>query len=318
MCVSDEGKARVQDRAKAVGFIGLGSMGRALAGRLLKRHPVVVFDLNPHAVACLEDRGATPSSSPAAVAEQCDTILLSLPTSDDVSAVIFGSDGVASTARSGTLVIDQTTGDPAHTRTMASELVAQGVQLVDAPVSGGTTGAVAGTISIMLGAPDELVERASAILRDISPNVTRVGQTGAGHLMKLVNNLVSCTQRVLTLEAMALAVKSGVDPEVAARVLLSGGARNAYMERVLVPKLLQGDLDANFTLGLALKDVRLACAAADAAGVPQILGSVTRELYRSYSAELGPEAQVDSAALIIERIAGVRLVPTVGSVERTS
>jgi 3-hydroxyisobutyrate dehydrogenase len=191
---------------------------------------------------------------------------------------------------------------------MAAELEARGIQFADAPVSGGIQGAEAGTITIMVGAPPEVGERAQEVLRLISPNVYPAGGIGNGHLIKIVNNLISCVQRLLTLEGIALAVANGMDAEVAAQILISGGARNAYMERILIPKVLKGDLHAGFTLGLAHKDVRLACAAADQSGVPLYLGSLARELYQSYIAELGRDAQVDMAALVIQRLAGTQIV----------
>jgi 3-hydroxyisobutyrate dehydrogenase len=270
---------------------------------------LLVHDLNAAAIADLVTCGATACTSASELAERCDVIMLCLPTSDHVRAALFGPGGIASSARAGTLIVDQTTGDPFATRSIAEELAGLGLQFADAPVSGGSQGAEAGTIAIMVGAEPDVGERLLPILHAISPNVFAAGGVGNGHLIKLVNNLLSCAQRLLTLEGMALAVKNGMDAGVAAEILAAGGARNAYMERILGPKVLKGDLHAGFTLGLAHKDVRLACAAADQSGVPLFFGALTRELYQSYAAELGRDAQVDTAALVIQRLAGTQIVP---------
>ena len=158
-------------------------------------------------------------------------ILLCLPRSDDVRAAIFGADGLIEGLRPGALIVDQTTGNPYATRVMAAELAARQVALIDAPVSGGTQGAEAGTISIMVGASAAQYARVQPVLAAISSNLFHAGDVGAGQVMKLVNNLLSGAQRLLTIEAMALAVKNGIDPERACAILLAGGARNSFTEK---------------------------------------------------------------------------------------
>ena len=216
-----------------IGYLGLGAMGGALARRLQLSRKLVVFDLNPAAVADLAALGADAAASSAEVARRSDVVFLCLPTSDHVRAAIFGTEGLIEGLRSGAIVVDQTTGDPNATRAMAEELSARGVELVDAPVSGGAMAAEAGTIAIMLGATEAQRERLAPIFADISPNLFHAGAVGAGQVVKLVNNLISHSQRLLTQEGMALAVKNGVAPERAAEILIAGGARNAYMERIL-------------------------------------------------------------------------------------
>src|SRR5207253_1392880 len=144
-----------------------------------------------------------------------------LPTSDNVRTVIFGENGIASAAKPGTLIIDQTSGDPTATRAMAAELEARGggLQLMDAPVSGGARGADAGTIAIMIGAAPAQYERIAPVLRCISPNLFHAGGVGTGHVAKLANNLLSGGQRLLSIEAMTLAVKNGIAPETAVNII---------------------------------------------------------------------------------------------------
>jgi 3-hydroxyisobutyrate dehydrogenase len=291
-----------------IGYVGLGDMGGALAQRLQLTHRLVVYDLNPELVHRLVERGAMAGESLSDVASRCDVILLCLPTSDHVRRVIFGENGLAS-LKPGTLIIDQSTGDPAVTRVMAAELEKRGVKLVDAPVSGGPEGAAAGSIAIMVGANSEQFNRVHSVLAAISPNIFHAGGIGAGQVMKLVNNMLSAAQRLLSMESLALATKNGIDPEKAVEILLAGGARNVFLEKAAGP-LLKGEFGAGFTLGLMHKDVRLACQMGSESGVPLFFGNLTREFYQMCISERGAADKVNTAALVIDRLAGTHLVPS--------
>lgn len=293
-----------------VGYVGLGAMGGALARRLQLSRKLVVFDLNPAAVADLVSRGAEAAAGLAALAARCQIVLLCLPTSAHVRQAIFGPGGLAEGARPGTLIVDQTTGDPNATRAMAAELAPRGIALIDAPVSGGAMGAEAGTIAIMVGAGEAEFARIAPVFADISPNVFNAGGVGNGQVVKLVNNLISHCQRLLTQEGMALATKNGVDPEATARILLSGGAKNAYMEKVLAPRVLKGKLGIGFTLGLAGKDVGLACDLGEATGVPTPFGDLATAMYAAMVADHGYNAEVEVSGLVTEKAAGTSYIPT--------
>lgn len=295
-----------------IGYIGLGLMGGALARRLQITHPLKVYDLYAPSVQALVDLGANACASPAELAAECDVVLLCLPTSKEVRAALFGASGVAESARPGTLVIDQTSGDPVETRAMAGELAARGITLVDAPVSGGAKGAEAGTIAIMVGADDAHYARVHDILSAISPNIFRAGGVGAGQVMKLVNNVMSGAQRLLTLESVALAAKNGIDPVRACEILLAGGAKNSFLETFMIPKILKGDVSPGFTLALMHKDVRLACQLGSDTGVPMFFGNLAREFYQMCIAERGAQAQVHTAAQVIDRMSGTHFVPAAG------
>lgn len=292
-----------------IGYVGLGSMGGALARRLQRTHSLRVFDLDPAAVARLAERGATPCASLRELGAACDVILLCLPTSNHVRTAIFGADGLASGIKPGTLLVDQTTGDPNATRAMAQELAGRGVSLVDAPVSGGAAGAEAGTIAIMVGAGLEEHARVAPILAAISAQVFHAGDVGAGQVMKLVNNLISGAQRLLSMEGMALAAKNGIDPARALEILVAGGARNVFLEKFMEP-IIRGKLDVGFTLGLMHKDVRLACDLAVASGVPMFFGNLAREFYQMCISDRGPQAEVHTAAIVMDRLAGTQVVPS--------
>jgi 3-hydroxyisobutyrate dehydrogenase len=220
--------------------------------------------------------------------------------------VIFGHGALAETLASGSLIIDQTSGDPEATKAIAEELEARGIRLVDAPVSGGAPAALAGTISIMLGADPRDVERSTEVLESISPKITHVGGVGAGHTMKLINNLLSCSQRWLSLEALTLAAKNGIDAATAVEVLVAGGGRNAYLE-LQGSRILAGDRDRGFSLALAHKDLKLACSLGAASGVPTFFGSLSRELYQTAMALIGRDSHVEALATVVERLADVEL-----------
>lgn len=295
-----------------VGYIGLGNMGGALAARLQLSRELVVYDRDAATVDRLTALGAQAAPNGSEVAARCDVVFLCLPTSDHVRSVLFGAVGIAGALRPGTIVIDQTTGDPLATRNMAEQMESQGVHLVDAPVSGGIPGAQAGTIAIMVGASRAQFETVKPILAEISPNIFHAGGIGNGQVIKLVNNLLSHSQRLLSLEALALADKNGVGPKTAHEILMAGGGRNVFLEQSFGQKIMHGDLNRGFTLGLAHKDMRLATDLARVSGVPSFFGAVARELYQVCIAENGEDAQVDTSALLIDRWAKTKLVPDTG------
>src|SRR5271170_935109 len=213
-----------------LGYVGLGKMGGALARRLLQHHGLRVYDLRPSVVEEFAASGAVPAQDLRALALQCDLVMTCLPTSSQVREVIFGAeggaDGLAAHLKPGSIIADMTTGDPTATRAMAAELLARNIHLVDAPVSGGPHGAAAGTIAIMVGAPDALFARLQPILATISPNIFHTGDVGTGHLMKLVNNVIGAGVRAITFEAIAMGIKNGLSLKTCAEVLHKGSARS--------------------------------------------------------------------------------------------
>jgi 3-hydroxyisobutyrate dehydrogenase len=233
--------------------------------------------------------GGQAAQSAAALAEQSDVVCLCLPTSENVRAAIFGENGLAQGLKPGSLVADMTTGDPLQTKQMAAELAKKGVTMIDAPVSGGPAGAAAGTLAIMVGAPVEVFEKIKPVFEKVGPNVFRVGDVGAGQTMKLVNNLMLATGRAIAFEAMALAVKNGLDPKLATEVLNKSSGRNGTTERSLADTI-DGNFPASFALGLMTKDVRLANQLGRDTGVPMILGRIVEELHNVAMNNHGGEA----------------------------
>ncbi|RQZ31713.1 NAD(P)-dependent oxidoreductase [Burkholderia sp. Bp9017] len=294
---------------KTIGYIGLGSMGSALALRLLDEYQLIVWDLNPAAASAFEALGAVVASSAAELARRCDLILLCLPRTSDVDALIFGDGGLAGGLRAGTLIIDQTSGIPAQTRALAVRLVESGVALIDAPVSGGVVGANAGTISIMVSGPGVACETALPVLRAISPNVFRCGdQVGDGQAMKLVNNLLSAGCRLSTLEVIAMGRKMGVSLAALTDAVNRGSGRNRTT-RTTLSELAAGKLmPSRFAMALMLKDMNQAIQLAMDNGVPTPLTNIVRGLLQIGVSTLGETAQLEQAIELVESMAGTRIM----------
>jgi 3-hydroxyisobutyrate dehydrogenase len=288
------------------GYIGLGSMGGALARRLAKTIPLMVYDRSEAACRLLEASGATVAASAHALARDCDIVMICVPRSADVDTILFGPDGIAADLGPGKIVIDQTSGDPSETRQMGEKLANRDVALIDAPVSGGPSGADAGTIAIMVGADDSVYERASPILEAISPNIFRCGALGTGQVMKLVNNTVTMGARFATLEAAAMGVRNGLDLATITDVLNAGGARTKTSENML-PAIVRGEQHAKFALALMLKDLNLANALAIDSGAPLAFGQLTRNTLQVALNEEGEDANLDVIVDLIGRQAGVDL-----------
>ncbi|MEC8289851.1 MAG: NAD(P)-dependent oxidoreductase [Pseudomonadota bacterium] len=300
-----------------IGFIGLGNMGGALARRLLKDFTLYVWDLNRSAVEVLVDEGAIAADGPDGVgASGADFIITCLPTSAQVDEVIFSSNGLVSTISSGALIADMTTGDPILTKNMAARLVKNGIDLIDAPVSGGVAGAEAGTIAIMIGGPTQLFEKAKSVFEAISPNIFHAGEVGAGHSMKLINNMISSCIRLATFEGLALATKVGIEPIRFAEILAKGSARGYIADTTLPTHIIPGRLEQGFGLALMHKDLTLATKLGQDMKAPLTTGNYAREVFRMALNELGEEVDISQIIKIFERAAGVDICEAQQSFQR--
>jgi 3-hydroxyisobutyrate dehydrogenase len=290
-----------------VGYVGLGSMGGAIARRMrVNQQPLRVFDLVPARVSALAEAGAVPAQNLRALASASDMVCLCLPSSVEVKAAIFGEDGLAAGLKPGALVVDMTTGDPLATKAMAKELAERGVEMIDAPVSGGPTGAAAGTLAIMVGGTAAQFAKVKPVFEKVSPNVIHVGELGAGQTTKLVNNLLMAGCRAMTFEVMTLAVKNGLDPKICAAVLQKSSGRNGTTERFL-PDLIDGKFPNSFSIGLMHKDVRLANQLAQDTGVPMLLGRLVQELHLHCLNTHGPNADSNMLIRDFEAFSGTRI-----------
>lgn len=291
-----------------IGYIGLGNMGAALARRLVKKHKLRVYDLKPDAMERMAALGATPTQNPKTLAAECDLVMTCLPTSKDVHQAIFGPDGIGAGLKKGGVIADMTTGDPTATRAMAADLKARGVTLIDAPVSGGPHGADAGTIAIMIGAPEDLYAKVRPVFEAISPNIFHCGEVGTGHVMKLVNNVVAASVRAVTFEAMTMGIKNGLSLKTCAEVLAKGSARS-YTTEITLPKFVRGELKTNFTLALMHKDVRLATELGMNSASPMPISNLVREVFQTAINDQGAQEDVNMLIRLMERQSGVKVTP---------
>lgn len=292
-----------------VAFIGVGSMGGAIATRLLESRPLRVFDLNPDLATALEPKGATAFTTASDAVAGADLVLTCLPTSHQVEDALFGESGFAGALKSGALVCDMTTGDPGMTRGLAERLAAEtDAKMIDAPVSGGPKGALAGTLAIMVGGPDDLVAVARPVLEQLSPNLFHTGATGTGHTMKLINNMVSAGTRAVTFEALTLAVKNGLDAETATAVLNKSGGRSFTTDFTIPNFILSGVMDQGFSLGLMHKDVSLANKMGHDTETPLLIAGMMREIYQSAINAYGADTDVSHLLTLFEQAAKVKVV----------
>jgi 3-hydroxyisobutyrate dehydrogenase len=292
-----------------LGFVGLGAMGGALARRLMLKNKLAVHDLRAQVVADFASKGGIAAKTPGAMAAECDLVMTCLPTSNEVRAAIFGPDGLAAGMKRGGIIADMTTGDPNATRAMAAELKEKGITLIDAPVSGGPHGADAGTIAIMIGAPADLYDRVKPLFEMISPNVFHCGDVGAGHVMKLVNNVIAASVRAVTFEAVAMGVKNGLTIDKCAEVLHKGSARS-YSTEITLPKLAKGgDIRTNFTLALMHKDVRLATELGLSSAMPMPISNLVKEVFQTTINDQGAGEDVNMMIRTIEKLGKVKVVP---------
>ncbi|MCW3475553.1 NAD(P)-dependent oxidoreductase [Limobrevibacterium gyesilva] len=249
-----------------VGFIGLGTMGCHMARNLLKAgHAVHAYDVRPEAVA--EISGAVPAASIAEAARAADIVITMLPDTPDVEAVVLGPGGLADNPPPGGIVADMSTISPQAARRMHGLLAGRGVELIDAPVSGGPVGALNGTLTIMAGGSAAAFARARSFFAAMGTTVTHVGGPGAGQTVKLCNQVMVAINIQSCCEALALARASGVDLAQMREVLMGGSAASWMLDR-LGPAMISGDASAGFRIDLMLKDLRLVAEMAQSLAVP--------------------------------------------------
>ena len=292
-----------------VGFIGLGNMGAPLARRLCTDHTLWVFDQSQTSVDAFTGVGAQVAKSAAELAGSVDIVLTCLPTSEDLRSLLFGDQQVASVLKAGTMLIDMTTGDPGITRDLAAKLAMDGIDLIDAPVSGGPKGATAGTIAIIVGGSAAQFSRALPVLSAISSNVMHAGDVGAGHAVKAGNNLLNLVCRLATFEVVSLLVRAGVTPENAVAIIQKSSGRNYATEITLPDNILSGTLHQGFTMGLMHKDSSVALQMADDLNVPLPISTTAFANLKQAMNEHGQESDMSAVALTYEKDSGARIRP---------
>ena len=270
-----------------IGFIGTGIMGRPMALNLLKKgYPLNVFNRTPGKAREVVDAGAVPKASPREVAEASEVIITIVTDTPDVEAVLFGKEGVFHGARRGQTVIDMSTISPDATRRFAERLAEKGVEMLDAPVSGGEIGAIRGTLTVMVGGKAEVFERRRPVLEAMGTRIARVGETGSGQIVKACNQVMCAVNQVAVSEALSLCHRSGIDLNVMHQVV-TGGAGNSWALETLGRKVIDGDLKPAFMVRLIQKDLNIVSELARRLDLPLPGTSLAVQLFRSVEAEAG-------------------------------
>jgi 2-hydroxy-3-oxopropionate reductase len=278
-----------------IGFIGLGVMGRPMALNLMKGgHVLSVYGRRPQAVEPLAAAGAKVCATPAALGAQCDAVFTMVTASADVEQVVLGENGIIHGARRGLLVIDMSTISPAVTRRIAQVLAAHGVDMLDAPVSGGGTAAAEGSLSIMAGGSTETFARARPLLECLGKTIVHIGASGAGQIAKACNQLAFTVAIEGAAEALALARRLGADPVKVRDALLGGFAASRALD-ALGPRMLNGDFVAGIEARLHHKDLHIVMELARDIGLPLPAGSAVTAQFDALIGAYG--GKIDSSAL---------------------
>jgi 3-hydroxyisobutyrate dehydrogenase-like beta-hydroxyacid dehydrogenase len=292
---------------ESIGFVGVGRMGARMVRRLIQAgYPVTIYDTSNDAMAPLLELGAQRADSPAAVGSAAEIVFASVPTPPIVQVVALGPQGVVEGSRVKTFVDVSTTGATVA-RVVAEGLATKGIQAVDAPVSGGITGAEKGTLAVMVSCPTDVLATIKPILEVIGKIFFVGTKPGQGQTMKLLNNLLSATAMAITSEAVVMGVKAGLDPALIIDVFNAGTARNSATQDKIKQHVISRSFSYGFGIGLLNKDIRLCMAEADAFGVPMIVGSAVRQLLSIATQTEGLEADMTAMAKTVERWAGVQV-----------
>jgi len=292
---------------KKIGFIGLGIMGRPMAKNLLKAgFSLVVYDLNKEAVADVVKAGAASAHSSRDVAQSTEVIIIMVPDSPEVKEVVLGKDGVLEGVRPGSLVIDMSSINPLVSQEIEKELRKRGVEMLDAPVSGGETGAIQGTLAIMVGGEEKVFKDCVDILNALGKNIVRVGGIGAGGFVKLVNQIIVAMNIAAVGEAFTLGAKAGLDPQVIHQAIRGGLAGSQVLE-TKAPMIFGRNFKPGFKIKLHHKDLQNALSTAKDLGVPLPLSSFVQQIFLSLMTEGRGEEDHSALATFFEKMAKVEI-----------
>lgn len=290
-----------------LGFIGLGIMGKPMAGHLLaKRHTVHVYDLNPAAVKELATKGAVACSNSREVAQKSEVTFIMVPDTPDVEAVLFGKDGVAEGIRSGCIVVDMSSISPIATKEFARKLGALGVKMLDAPVSGGQVGAENATLSIMVGGKPEVFEEIKPYFEIMGKNIVHIGDNGDGQTCKVANQIVVALTIEAVGEALLFASKAGADPAKVRQALLGGFAQSRILE-LHGERMIGRNFAPGFRIRLHQKDLNLALQGARALGLSLPNTAIAQELFNAVAVQGGSDLDHSAMVLALETLANYKV-----------
>jgi len=263
-----------------IGFIGVGNMGAPMAGRALAAgHSLVIYDADPEAMTPFLERQALPAASPQEVADRTEVVFVSLPDNSASREVILGEQGLVHGDKLRLYVNTCTTGSPFAVE-MTEALARRGITTLESPISGGPPGAEAGTLSIMVSGPEDAFEEVRPVLEALGSTVTYCGEKpGLAQVAKLANNILSATALIASLEALAMGVKAGLEPDVLLQAINGGSGRNSATQDKIPRDVLTGRFNYGAPMHILCKDIELALAEGEAQGVPQMVCQQVRQMY---------------------------------------
>ena len=286
-----------------IGFIGLGIMGKPMAGHLVAAgHTVHVYDLDPEPVRELASKGGVACNNSKEVAQKSDIIITMVPDTPDVETVLFGKDGVAEGLKPGSIVVDMSSISPIATKEFASRLETLGAKMLDAPVSGGQVGAENAALSIMVGGPPEVFEQIKPYFELMGKNIVHIGGTGDGQTCKVANQIVVALTIEAVGEALLFASKAGADPAKVREALLGGFAQSRILE-LHGQRMIGRNFAPGFRIRLHQKDLNLALQAARSLGLSLPNASTAQELFNAVAAQGDIDLDHSAMVLALEKLA---------------
>lgn len=288
-----------------IGFIGLGIMGKPMSKNLVKAgNELVVCDFNKDAVAELVGMGAKEASCGAEVAKECDVIITMLPNSPHVRTVALGENGIVEGAHEGTVVIDMSSIDPVESKKIGADLAKKGIEMLDAPVSGGEPKAIDGTLSVMVGGKKDLFDKYYDMLMVMAGSVVYVGELGSGNVAKLANQIIVAVNIAAVGEALSFAKKAGTDPELVYQAIRGGLAGSTVLD-AKAPMMLSRNFKPGFRIELHIKDLNNALNAAHAISAPVPLTGQLMEMMQALKADGYEKEDHSSLVKFYEKIGNV-------------
>lgn len=288
-----------------IGFIGLGIMGKPMSKNLLKAgHELVVCDFNKDAVAEVVAAGAKEGTNGAEIAKECDVIITMLPNSPHVRTVALGEGGIIEGAHEGTVLIDMSSIDPVETKKIGAELAKKGIDMLDAPVSGGEPKAIDGTLSVMVGGKKELFDKYYDMLMVMAGSVVYVGELGSGNVAKLANQIIVAVNIAAVGEALTFAKKAGTDPELVYQAIRGGLAGSTVLD-AKAPMMLSRNFKPGFRIELHIKDLTNALNAAHAIAAPVPLTGQLMEMMQALKADGYEKEDHSSLVKYYEKISDI-------------
>ncbi|HEV7388014.1 MAG TPA: NAD(P)-dependent oxidoreductase [Gemmatimonadaceae bacterium] len=292
-----------------IAFIGLGDIGEPMASHLA-REPFDLAVWNRTASKADEfarNHTARVASTPADAVRDAAVVITCLPSSAEVEAVLHGENGILTSVRKGSVLIDCTSGDPPTSRSIAAELGGRGVEFIDAPVSGGTTAAKAGTLTVMWGGEATVFERVRPVIEAFGKKIVHAGPVGSGDALKAVNNALLAVHILSTAEGLAILVKAGVDPRVALEVINASSGRSNTSENLIPQRVLTRAFPRTFRLALLEKDIGIAAVMAHDLNAKTPLISLAAERFHEAREKLGESADHVEAVKIVEEENGLEI-----------